>query len=416
MVKKIFYSLILLLVLLPISVSAKEVTLHLFYRDGCPHCAKEKEYLNSIKDEYPNLKIETYEIWSSDYNSNLMSETTSILNENINAVPYTVIGSYSTLGFNDNTKLLIKKYYELCLKNDCVDVVNKLKEDNNKDELKEEVRLYNEKYNNEEENNQDLNEDQNDDEIASIPFIGNVNIKNLNTPLLLISVIIGLVDGFNPCAMWVLIFLISMLLGMKNRKRMWIIGITFLTTSALIYLLFMMSWLKVTLAINQIKIVNLIIALIALIGGSLNIRSYIKTRKEAIGCTVTDEKKRKSTAEKIKKIAIEKSLILAIIGVIALAISVNFVELLCSAGLPVIFTRILSVNNLSTLSYILYMLVYILCYLFDDIVIFIIAMITLKITGVTNKYSKYSHLIGGIIMLLIGILLIFKPEWLMFGY
>ena len=119
---------------------------------------------------------------------------------------------------------------------------------------------------------------------------------------------------------------------------------------------------------------------------------------------------------KIKKITSEKKFILAIFGIIALAISVNLVELACSAGLPLIFTQILALNDLSTFEYVIYMLIYILFFLIDDIVVFVIAMLTLNIKGISSKYGKYSHLIGGIIMILIGILMIFKPEWLMFNF
>lgn len=425
--------------MIPFNVRAKEVTLHLFHRTGCPHCADEKEYLNEIKDKYPNLKIETYEIWNNASNASLMDKVSEALSENINGVPYTIIGPYSTLGFNENTKKLIDEYYNLCLENDCIDVVNEVQNGKSSSVLKNEIDKYYEELktkDNKQEKTDDDNKQENDskqentkdnkddvskqennktNETTILPILGEVDLNNLKTPLFLIAVVIGLVDGFNPCAMWVLIFLISMLLGMKDRKRMWLIGITFLVTSALIYLLFMVSWLKITMSIKQVKLVNMAIAVIALIGGVINVYNYLKTRNEETGCTVTDDKKRKSIIERIKKLTHEQSLILALIGVIALAVSVNFVELLCSAGLPVVFTRILAVNNLSKLSYVMYMLIYIICYLLDDIIIFVVAMVTFKITGITNKYNKYSHLIGGIIMLIIGILLIFKPEWLMFG-
>jgi len=138
-------------------------------------------------------------------------------------------------------------------------------------------------------------------------------------------------------------------------------------------------------------------------------------KNEKVGCTVTNKEQRKKTMEKIKKFTSEKSFILAILGVITLAISVNFVELACSAGLPLIFTQILALNDLSTIQYSFYIFLYILFYLLDDLVIFFIAMTTLKITGITNKYNKYSHLIGGILMIIIGLLMIFRPDILMFN-
>ena len=119
---------------------------------------------------------------------------------------------------------------------------------------------------------------------------------------------------------------------------------------------------------------------------------------------------------KIKKILSNKSFILALLGIILLAVSVNFIELLCSLGLPVMFTDILAYNNVTGIKNILYIILYILFFLIDDLIVFFVAMKTLKITAISNKYSKYSHLIGGIIMVLIGILMIFKPEWLMFNF
>ena len=119
---------------------------------------------------------------------------------------------------------------------------------------------------------------------------------------------------------------------------------------------------------------------------------------------------------KIQKIVNEKSFILALFGIMALAFSINLIELACSAGLPVLFTQILAINNLSVLEYSIYIFLYLLFFIIDDLIVFIIAMVTLKITGISNKYTKYSHLIGGIIMFIIGILMAFKTDWLMFNF
>ncbi|MDD2519147.1 MAG: hypothetical protein PHG18_04600 [Bacilli bacterium] len=210
-------------------------------------------------------------------------------------------------------------------------------------------------------------------------------------------------------------FLTSTLIGMKNKKRMWILGLTFIITSAFIYLLFMASWLKVAVTITSVTWMKILIGLIAITGGVDNLRGYLKKRKEEDGCTVVDDKKRNKIIDKIKRVTTEKSLVFALIGIIALAISVNIIELACSAGLPLLFTQILAMNNLNSIQYVIYMLIYILFFLIDDIIIFAIAMITFELTGVSTKYSKYSHLIGGIIMLIIGILLIFNPSLLSFN-
>lgn len=390
--KKIVFLVICLFTLLP-SVHAEDLTLYLFHSSSCSHCKSEREFLDSLEGEYPNVSFVEYEVTQNKDNKDFLTDVKKTLGDYHNYVPYTVIGPYSIAGFNENTKSTIREYLDYCLENNCEDVVAKVKEEGVFDlEEQEEI----------------------EDNTFTLPILGEIEARDVSLPIL--AIVIGFIDGFNPCAMWVLIFLISMLLGMKNRKRMWVLGLTFLTTSAFIYLLFMVAWLKITLEISSIMVIRFLIGVVALIGGGVNLRSYLKTRKEAVGCTVTNASKRKKIVSKIQKFTQEKSFWLALTGVITLAISVNFVELACSAGLPLIFTQILALNDLTTFQYGFYVILYILFYLLDDIVIFAIAMITLKVTGITNKYNKYSHLIGGILMVIIGILMIFKPEILMFNF
>ena len=141
-----------------------------------------------------------------------------------------------------------------------------------------------------------------------------------------------------------------------------------------------------------------------------------KNLKTDDGCEVIDKKKRKTIFERIKKFTHEKSLLLSIVGIMVLAVSVNVVELLCSAGLPVVFSELLVINNISGTKAVLYDLLYILFFLLDDLIVFIIAIKTMDVVGISSKYNKYSHLVAGIIMLLIGILLLFKPGWLMLNF
>lgn len=213
--------------------------------------------------------------------------------------------------------------------------------------------------------------------------------------------------------MWVLIFLISMLIGMNNKKRMLTLGITFILTSGIMYTLFMVAWLHIAQSAMQQIILRSLIAIIAIIVGIYNLNKYFK---EPNGCTVTNKKQRKQIFEKIKKFTKEKSLILSLIGVITLAITVNLVELACSAGLPLLFTSVLAMNDLNTIQYSLNILIYIIFFLIDDIIVFIIAIKTMEVTGLSTKYSKYLSLVGGLIMLAIGALLILKPEWIMFNF
>ena len=394
----IFFS-VLFLVTPVYALETDNITLYLFHGDGCPHCADEQDFLEGIEDDYSNLDIVKYEVWYNEYNSKFMNEVKEKLEINTNGVPLTIIGETVIVGYSDATGEKIKRAIDYYSNNEYVDVVEKIKKGTFSDKKIED------KFS---------KEDEKTDESFSIkiPLFGKVNLKNVSISAA--AVLIGFVDGFNPCAMWILLFLISVLIGMKDRKRMWILGLTFLITSALVYMAIMMSWLNVVIHITTSIVVRNIIACVAIVGGIINLRSYLKSRDS--GCNVVDDKKRKKIFAKIKKFTHEKSFVLAIIGIVGLAVSVNVIELACSAGLPMIFTQLLALNNITGMSAFLYTLVYILFFLFDDLVIFFIAMFTMKVTGISTKYSKYSHLIGGILMLVVGFLLILKPEWLMFQF
>lgn len=400
-VKKFLILLIALLLVIPTSVNASEtvIDIYLFYSNTCPHCAKEKEYLSDLQENDPNINVYTYEVSENQENSDLLDKVQTLIDGETPYVPYTVIGSEYRVGFNNSTKLEIENIIKSYREGDYVNIVGgiidgSITEDNINTYLEEsEVEV---------------------DDTVDIPLLGKVDPKSVSLPIL--SIVMGLVDGFNPCAMWVLIFLISMLLNMKDKKRMWFLGVSFLLTSSMVYLLFMLAWLNIVMSISEIRWVQILIALVAVIGGLINLRSYYRERKKDAGCVVVNDEKRKKIFDRIKKFTHEKSIILATIGVIALAVSVNIVELACSAGLPVLFTNILAINNLDQTVSIIYILIYVFFFMLDDLIVFAIAMFTLQVTGVTTKYTKYTHLIGGIIMLLIGLLLIIKPEWIMFNF
>ena len=397
--KKIIRYILLLIALIPLNIYAisKEYTdvaykitnskidegkinLYFFRMDGCPHCAEEEIWLKDIKENYNDyLNVYEYEVKNNKTNRKYYNDVKKVLNDDVTkSVPYTVIGKTYFVGFSEAVSVQIE---------------NKIKE------------LINDNVNNENINNEDV----------KIPILGNVNKKKVSIPL--VAMILGAVDGFNPCAMWILIFLITMLFNMKDRKKMWILGLTFILTSGIVYLMFMLAWLNLATFISKIAFIRLLIAVIALVVGLINVYKYIDSlKKKDEGCDVVDKKDRKKIMEKIISITHEKKFIIALLGIMVLAASVNIIELMCSIGIPLLFTQILAMNELSTFSYMIYMLIYIFFFLIDDIVIFVISMVTLKVTGLSTKYTKYSHLIGGIIMLIIGLLLIIKPELLMFNF
>ncbi len=405
--KYLKYLLILIIpFILLTNVSAKEkVTLYFFHGDGCPHCAAEEKFLENNKEELKDVEIVKYEVWNSEENRKLLKSIGKKFSMEVSTVPFNIIGNTIIKGYLDDSstgkKILNTIYYYQ--DNDYHDYV---KDFINGDETIVEV--------NEEAVNYKRKENQMSIHTIKIPLIGEVDLEKVS--LSFATILIGLVDGFNPCAMWVLLFLISALIGMKDRKRMFIIGFSFILTSGLVYLAILLSWINIVVKVSTSVLFRNIIAIVAIIGGLINLRSYIKSLKEDDGCDVVDDKKRKKIFTKIKSFTKEKSLLLSILGAMGLAVSINIVELACSAGLPLVFSELLTINNISGINALLYILIYILFFLIDDIIVFTIAVITMTSNGISSRFNKYSHLVGGIIMLIIGLLLILKPGWLMFTF
>ncbi len=396
-----------LFIFFPLSLKAEEhdVNFYLFYGRECPHCEELMEWLDVYMNENKNINLYKYEVWHSDENANKFLSVCDVLDTESASVPFLVIGEDYIVGFSslstpEDINRLFKKYEQETYRDKVGETLGVVKKSNEKEktdlkkEIKEENKEQNKKF--------------------DVPILGEIDAKDVSLPFL--AVVLGFVDGFNPCALWVLIFLITMLLGMKDRKKMWALGITFLVTSALVYTLFMVSWLSFALFMGKVNIIKILVGTFAVIFGVYNILRFIKSFNKDTGCDVVNDTKRKKIINKIKSIVHEKSFFVALLGVIVLAFSVNLIELMCSLGLPVVYTEVLSMNNLTIAQYAICIFIYILFYLLDDLIIFIIAMKTLKIKAISNKYLKYSHLIGGLIMLALGILMIYKPEWLMLNF
>ncbi|MBD3238363.1 MAG: hypothetical protein GF332_01850 [Candidatus Moranbacteria bacterium] len=401
----------LLLLLTPTLAQAQQsnCVINFFHSQGCPHCEKQSQYLDLIETRYSRIRINRYEISSNPENAKLMEKFSQKLRAKRSGVPFTVINNDYLLGWheqNTSGKLLDEIIYQQC------GILIQLN-DQDQPESRQAVNSTPEPSINNQNRNQSSSKKHRLNtylEDIQIPLFGTIDLSGYSLPL--ITIFFGFLDGFNPCAMWVLLFLISILIGIPDKKRRWLLGAVFIVASGLIYFLFMTAWLNILLFLSFIFWIRFFIGLIALGGGGYNIFQFFRTKDK--GCQVVDEEKRQKIFDKIKKISQENQLFLALGGLIVLAFSVNLIELICSAGLPAIYTQILSINQLPWYQYYLYLLLYIVFFILDDLIIFALAMITLKMTGISTKYGRLSHLVGGALMILIGLLLIFKPELLMF--
>ena len=350
----------------------EKVNIYLFYSKICPHCQKEEKYFETLKEKYQDkINIYTYEVTENKTNNEIMKSLKKELKENSQGVPFTIIGSKTFLGYDES--------------------------------LNERIENTIESY---------LDENTKTNNTYTIPILGKIEAKNAS--IILIGIILGFIDGFNPCAMWILLLLINMCLSIKDKKKMLIVCLTFIITSGIIYFLSMLG-IGFILDLTTISYIRNIIAILAIILGIYNLYTYLKTRKQT-GCHVVKKEKRKTIITKINNILNNKNTLLMFGGTIILATSVSLVEMACSLGFPTIFLELLSINNIHSFLKITYLLIYILFYLIDDIIVLFLSIKAFETKGISTKYNKYVHLIGGLIMILMGVLLIFKPEWIMFNF
>ncbi|MFH1979311.1 MAG: hypothetical protein ABII97_02935 [Patescibacteria group bacterium] len=395
--KRLLTSILFLSIFLfPAFAFAQEQTVKIYFFESelCPFCAKEKAFLDKLMSEMPNIEILDFELSKNQKNADLLKKIGKELSVSVENIPITFIGNRYFTGYaNDEiTGKLIVDLINENIKNGYPNIVGQL--------VMEEI-----PQNNMGGISQKISEK------VKIPFFGEIETKKVSLPFLTIA--IAAVDGFNPCAMWVLIFLISLLLGMKDKRKMWILGLVFIAASALVYLLFLSAWLNLFLFLGFVTWVRIVIGLVAVGSGVYYLKKYFTDRADV--CVVSESNRQQKIFNKLKKIAQEKHFWLALTGIILLAFAVNLVELICSAGLPAIYTNVLSFSDLSVVQHYSYLLLYVLIFMLDDIIIFAIAMFTLKNVAFTKKYSRASAFIGGILITLIGLLMLFRPEWLMFS-
>lgn len=239
-----------------------------------------------------------------------------------------------------------------------------------------------------------------------IPFLGSVNAKSVS--IILTSIILGFIDGFNPCAMWILIYLISLLMMLDSRKKQFLYGYSFLIFSAFFYLLAMYG-VQFLLGL-EIKNIKLFLGIILLAFGLNNLIKLISAKE---GCS-NDKDQRKKVKHLANKVISSKT-IGALFFLLLLALMINTVELGCSLGFPLIFNEILTINNIQGLHKFFYLLIYVLFYMMDDIIVFTVSMVLLKPVAISLKVEKRVKLVGAVLMILMAICLIFFPNILMFS-
>lgn len=257
--------------------------------------------------------------------------------------------------------------------------------------------------------NDNLSEEQQDlEETISVPVFGSLKVGELGLPFFTIA--IGLIDGFNPCAMWVLLFLLSILVNVKDRRKILLIAGTFVFISGLAYFIFMAAWLNVFVFIGYLRIIQITLGILAIGVGSVHIKDFFAFKK-GISLSIPESAK-PGIYQRVRKIVTAENMTGALVGSIVLAILVNIIELLCTAGLPALYTHILTMQKLPQWQNYAYLLLYNIAYMFDDGLMVLVVTWTLSKSKLQENQGRWLKLVSGVVIALLGFLMIFKPEWL----
>ena len=239
----------------------------------------------------------------------------------------------------------------------------------------------------------------------NLPLLGELGPSSVGLPLFTIAV--GLVDGFNPCAMWVLMFLLSILVHIKQRRRILLIAGTFVLVSGVVYFAFMAAWLNAFFFIGYSRNLQLVLGSVALVIGGIHMKDFFALH-HGISLSIPESAK-PGLYGRIRRVVRAENMAAAIGGTIFLAILVNFVELLCTAGLPALYTQVLSLYELTTPAYYGYLILYNIAYIVDDGLMVAIAVITLGQRKLQEHEGRWLKLISGLLIFGLGLLLLLAP-------
>ena len=246
--------------------------------------------------------------------------------------------------------------------------------------------------------------------LVNIPII-NKTVDLTNYSLFTMSLILGTIDGFNPCAMWVLVLFLTALIAVGNKIKMFRVAGLFIFAEAAMYFFILNAWIYAWDFVGLDKWVTPLVGIIGIAGGIFFIRNYLK-KGDTLECEVTDFEQRAKISKKIKDIANKPFTLLTALAIIGLALSVNVIEFACSVGIPQTYTKILQINEVPFWTRQFYTFIYIIGYMVDDIIVFGFALMSINKLQLTTKYSKWVNLFGGILMIILGLIMLIKPSLL----
>lgn len=373
----------LLLVAGAAPAASKQVRMLVYGAANCPHCAEQKPFLDAWARRYPELTIEYHDIWRDrPAMEELLGLSRRLLGTETVATPATVLGQNLWFGFDAALAADIEQAIRRCLAEGCPDPRQPATVAPPAAAPPPSV--------------------------LDLPLIGEIDPRRLSLPLL--TVVLGLLDSVNPCAFFVLLFLLSLMVHAHSRRTMLLVGGTFVLCSGLVYFLFMAAWLNLFLLLGELPAVTFGAGVLAVLLATLNIKDFFWFR-QGVSLSIPEEAK-PGLFRRMRTLTRSSRLPAVLAGTVVLAGVANSYELLCTAGFPMVFTRVLTLEDLPGWEYYTFLALYNLVYVLPLLGIVIFFVATFGSRKLSEWQGRVLKLLSGLLMLVLGLVLLSDPTLL----
>ncbi len=356
----------------PPDEQAEPVELVLFYGDGCPHCHAEIDFLRGLQERWPDLQIVAYEVWGDEANRAWFREVAAAHGVEARAVPGTFVGGRAWIGFNDAIGDEIEAVVAALLAGEPAP------------------------------------EPDPDSATVDVPLVGPVDVGDRS--LVLATLLIGFVDGVNPCSLWVLSMLLALVLHSGSRTRVLAVGSLFLVITSALYGLYMVGAYSALDYAGDAAWIRLAVALIAGTFGLLHLKEFVTARGPSLSI---DPRHKPPLLRRMRALAgPDRSLPAVLAGTATLAVGVSLLETPCTAGLPLLWTDLLAARDVPAAGAVLLFAIYLTVFLIDELVLFAAAVITLRATKLQEQHGRALQLVSGTMMVTLAATMVAAPELL----
>lgn len=364
------------------------VEITLFWGRECPKCEAEREWLDELEAQFDLDRVE-YEVWHDGDNRELFERTAEELGFQAGAVPTTIIDRRVWIGYTDSIAEDIEDAIGLASRGEPVP-----------------SGVYGQPGTGTCDDAESLQcaPDETGAQI-DVPFVGTVSLDDQN--LLVSTIIIGFVDGVNPCSLWVISVLLTIVVRTASRRRVIAVGSTFLVVTAAMYALYMAGIYSALTVVGFLGTIQLIVAISAGVFGLVSVKDYFAFKK-GLSFTIPDSAK-PGIYKRMRAAAGHERLVPALLATAVLGVLVSLIETPCTAGFPVLWTGLLKANGVPFAEGALLFVAYMIPFLLDEMIVFGVAVVTMRATKMQEKHGELLKLFAGVTMLALAAVMVLDP-------